>query len=133
MGFSRIDQFSAGLSYHVCSLKATDSISQYEKGVRVGVSVITHTTCKRVSMCVHFCAGESLGTWVQYGHEKLCMRVCVWVHYVHMCGCTCVYVCAGMLCNESVPQPNSYTEGLTHNVRLLEGRLWGSYCDWLRS
>ena len=96
MGFSRIDQFSAGLSYHVCSLKATDSISQYEKGVRVGVSVITHTTCKRVSMCVHFCAGESLGTWVQYGHEKLCMRVCVdtlctYVR-VHVCVCVCRHV-----------------------------------------
>ena len=66
VGFLRIDQLSTGLSYRVCSLKTTDSISQYEKGVCVGVRVITHITCKHVSTCVHFCAGVSLGMWVQY-------------------------------------------------------------------
>ena len=84
LGFLRIDQLSTGLSYRVCSLKTTDSISQYEKGVCVGVRVITHITCKHVSTCVHFCAGVSLGMWVQYGHANLCVHVCVWIHYVHM-------------------------------------------------
>lgn len=42
--------------------------------------------------------------------------------------CMCVQGCYAMKCP---PASNSGTKGLTHNVRLLEGRLWGSYCYWL--